>query len=90
MRPSKQKSRTLRRVFKKTPGGRTKVDYVLRKPKKLRCCNCGRELHGIKRSRPVKLSKTSKTQKRPERAFGGVMCSSCSRRAIINNSRGQK
>ncbi len=90
MRPSKQKSRTMRRVFKRTPGGRNAVDYVLRKPAKLRCSNCDKELHGIPRLRPQKLSKTPKTRKRPERAFGGVMCSSCSRRAIIEKSRGPK
>ncbi|MBI2133250.1 50S ribosomal protein L34e [Candidatus Woesearchaeota archaeon] len=87
MRPSKQKSRTMRRVFKKTPGGRKTVDYVLRKPKKLVCSNCGRELHGIPRLRPGKLSKTPKTMKRPERPYGGILCSSCSRRRLIDSAR---
>ncbi len=90
MRPSKQKSRTMRRVYKTTPGGRNKVDYVLRKPKKLRCFNCNNELHGIPRLRPIKLSNLAKTKRRPQRALGGVMCSACSRRAIIEKSRGKK
>lgn len=86
MGPSKQKSRTFRRVFKRTTG-KTKVDYVLRKPKKLRCSNCGKELMGIPRMRPTEVRHSPKTSKRPERAYGGTYCSSCSRRLIIARSR---
>ncbi|MBI2574659.1 50S ribosomal protein L34e [Candidatus Woesearchaeota archaeon] len=87
MRPSKQKSRTLRRVFKKTPGGRTIVAYVKRKPKKLYCSNCGKELMGMKQLRPYKMASTPKTEKRPERPYGGVLCSRCTRRRIIESAR---
>ena len=89
MRPSKQKSRTLRRVFKKTPGGRTTTAYVKRKPKKLRCSGCGAELMGIKRLRPYKLANTAKTKRRPERPYGGVLCSRCTRKKIIDGVRAQ-
>ena len=87
MRPAKQKSRTFRRVHKRTPGGRTKIDYVARKPKKLVCSNCGKELMGIPRLRPAKMRKTAKTEKRPQRPYGGVLCSSCTRRRMIEVTR---
>ena len=87
MRPSKQKSRTFRRAQKRTPGGRTVKTYTLRKPRKLRCSGCGNELMGIPRLRPSRLSSTPRTKKRPERPYGGVLCSRCSRNKFIEVAR---
>ena len=84
MRPSKGKSRTFRRVYKRIPSGKTKIDYIKPIPKKLYCAGCPTELHGIPRK---PLDKLSKTQKRPERPFGGVYCSKCSRQKIIQGAR---
>ena len=88
MRPGKTKSRTLRRVYKRTTSG-VKLTYEKRKPHKLRCSGCRTELAGIKRLRPSKLQNTPKTKKRPERPFGGVLCSSCMRQKIIQKARSQ-
>ena len=82
--PSKTKSRTFRRIYKRTPSGINKIMYVKPAPKKLACAGCKQELHGIPRK---PLSKLSKTQKRPERPFGGVLCSKCTRRQIIKGAR---
>ncbi|MGE0793265.1 MAG: 50S ribosomal protein L34e [Candidatus Woesearchaeota archaeon] len=71
------KSRTFRRIFKKLPGGSTVLRYFERKPKVAHCGRCGAELHGIPRMRASEMSKLSKTQRRPERPFGGVLCSKC-------------
>ncbi|MBI3034510.1 50S ribosomal protein L34e [Candidatus Woesearchaeota archaeon] len=87
MRPSKQKSRTFRRSQKRTPGGRTVRAYALRLPKKLCCSGCGSELMGIPRLRPSRLASTPKTKKRPERPYGGVLCSRCSRKRITEAAR---
>jgi len=83
----KHRTRKLRRVSKKLPGGRIVVHYVKRKPQKARCSNCGDLLKGVPRERPYKMQTMQKSKKRPERPFGGVLCSKCMRRLMINRSR---
>jgi len=90
MRVGKQKSRTFRRVKKRTPGGKTIISYRLRKPKKTRCADCGVTLKGVARARPVKIKNMPKTKKRPQRPYGGVLCSKCSRQRIIDLIRVEK
>lgn len=81
------RSRSLRRVYVKTPGGRTVVHYRRKKPKKAHCSKCGAILKGVPRERPYKLKKLAKTQRRPERPYGGVLCSGCMRRLFIEKAR---
>ncbi len=83
MKPSKFKSRTFRRVKVKTPGGRTVTHYRKRKPAKAKCASCKAPLKGVPRERPYKIKRLAKTKKRPERPFGGVLCSRCARKKII-------
>lgn len=78
----KRKSRSLRRVFKRTPGGRTVVHYKPRKPGKAHCAKCGAVLKGVLRERPHKMRTMPKTKKRPSRPYGGVLCSRCMRQEI--------
>lgn len=82
MAEGKIKSRTFRRIKVKVPGGRTTTHYKLRKPKAAHCGICGAVLKGVPRERPVKMRTLAKTKKRPERPFGGVLCSKCSRAKI--------
>ena len=81
------KSRTLRRVYRKTPGNRTVVHYKKKKPKKSRCAGCSALLKGVPRERPHKMKKISKTKKRPERPYGGYYCSKCMRKLMIEKAR---
>lgn len=83
MPEGKHKSRTMRRVFVKTPGGNNIVHYKTRKPSKAVCGGCGTVLQGVPRERPYKMQNMPKTQKRPSRPFGGVLCSKCMRRVIV-------
>ena len=76
------KSRTFRRVFKKTPSGKNKIDYKLRKPKKAKCGKCGALLKGIARERPTKMKNLPKTKKTVSRPYGGNLCSKCMRLII--------
>ncbi|MFH1668536.1 MAG: 50S ribosomal protein L34e [Candidatus Woesearchaeota archaeon] len=85
-----QRSRTLRRVSVKTPGSRTTMHYRKRKPSKAICSKCGATLAGVPRERPYKMQKLAKTMKRPERPYGGVLCSSCTRRKVISESRAER
>ncbi len=76
------KSRSLRRVYRRTPGKRVVVHYSARKPVKPHCASCGTVLKGVLRERPYKMMSIPKTRKRPSRPFGGVLCSKCMRKKI--------
>ena len=81
------RSRSLRKLFRKVPGGRTKVHFKKRKPKSAKCGNCGAVLKGVPRAFPFRMGSMAKTKKRPERPFGGVLCSKCTRQSIIDKYR---
>jgi len=81
------RSRTYRRVFVKTPGGETKLHHKKRKPSAAVCGSCGATLSGVPRERPFKMQGLAKTKKRPERPFGGVLCTKCTRKKIKKETR---
>ncbi len=78
--------RAFRKIFKKVPGGATNIHYAQRKPKKAHCAACGKPLAGVPRLRAFKARTTAKTMKRPERPYGGIYCSPCTRLKIIENA----
>lgn len=82
MPAGKQKSRSKRRVYVRTIGGENKVHYREKKPKKKKCSQCGKELQGIPHKIKSKFKSLPKTKKRPQRPYGGVLCSSCMRKKI--------
>jgi len=84
------KSRTLRRVFVKTPGNRTALHYRRRKPSRAKCANCKKQLAGVPRELPLKMKNLPKTAKRPERPYGGNLCSSCTRKQLQQQVRSEK
>lgn len=81
------KSRSLRRIKVKVPGGTTKLVYKKRKPKKAHCSSCGAVLKGMLRRSATKMKKLTKTKKRPQRPYGGMLCSKCMRKLIISKAR---
>ncbi len=85
MPAGKHKSRTLRRVFVKSPGKKTKIQYRQRKPSKITCHECGKDLHGTPHLITSKFKNLSKSKKRPQRPFGGNLCSSCMRKRILHS-----
>ncbi|MBI2135054.1 50S ribosomal protein L34e [Candidatus Woesearchaeota archaeon] len=82
-----KRSRSLRRVHIRVPGGKTKLHYRKRKPGKAHCSSCGAVLKGVLRERPNKMSSIPKTKKRPERPYAGSLCSKCMRLLIIGKAR---
>lgn len=76
------RSRSLRRVKVKRPGGKHVIHYKKRKPSHAKCGNCGTKLSGIPRERPSQLTKLSKTEKKPTRPYGGNLCPSCTKETI--------
>ena len=77
-----QRSRSFRKLVRKTPGGKTIKVFERRRPGHSSCANCGNKLLGVPRERPSKISKLSSTKKKPSRKFGGNLCSACSRQTI--------
>tara|TARA_Y100000031_G_C8196957_1_gene374183 strand:- start:275 stop:544 length:270 start_codon:yes stop_codon:yes gene_type:complete len=84
-----KRSRSLRRLYVKVPGGRTVLHYKERKPGKAKCGNCSSLLKGVPRERNLKMHKFPKTKKRPERPYGGNLCSKCMRTLIVEKARSQ-
>ena len=82
------RSRSLRRISVKTPGARVVVHHRKRKPKGASCGNCRAILKGTPRERPYKMMTMAKTMKRPERPYGGVLCSRCMRSHFKQQARG--
>jgi large subunit ribosomal protein L34e len=83
----KHKSRSMRRVFRRTPGGKTVMAFKKRKPSKAKCAGCGKQLAGIPRERPRKMQNMPKTAKRPDRPYGGILCAPCTRKKILEKAR---
>ncbi|MFH1439911.1 MAG: 50S ribosomal protein L34e [Candidatus Woesearchaeota archaeon] len=75
----KHRSRSMRKVFVRVPSSKVTVQYRKRKPSKAKCGKCGALLKGVPRELPAKMKNMPKTHKRPERPFGGVLCSKCMR-----------
>jgi len=65
--------------FKKRVASRTVLRFKKSKSGFAECARCGRRLHGVSRGRVGEIRKLSKTEKRPERPYGGYYCSKCSR-----------
>lgn len=87
MPAGKHKSGRFRKIFVKAPGGKNKVHYRERKPKKAVCSNCKKSLVGVPRELPNRMANLPKTAKRPERPYGGVLCSECMRRQLREKAR---
>jgi len=81
------RSRTLRREQLRTPGNRSVMHFLKRKPNKAKCAICGKQLSGVPIALPSIFKHFSKTQKRPERKYGGNLCPECSREQIKKQAR---
>ena len=86
VRPA-HRSRSKRRVFVKTPGSKTVLHFRQRKPSLAKCGSCGTQLKGVPRELPAKMKNMPKSAKRPERPYGGFLCSACTRKKIITGAR---
>ena len=86
MRPGKQKSNTFRAIKKRTPSGKSVVHYVKRRHRRVTCAETNQVLHGVARG----SDRVSKSEKRPERPFGGILSGGAMRRKIIRMIRGKE
>lgn len=82
------RSRSYKRIYRRTPSRRTAVHRERRKNTPMRCGRCGAILAGV----PIKDTERRilpKTAKRPERMFGGVLCPRCLRTILKETIRGE-
>ena len=86
-RHGQYKSRSNKLKFVKTPSGRTVVQYKAKRPSKAKCASCGAILSGVPNKNPNEMKKMPKTARRPERPYGGVLCSKCTRAKIKEGAR---
>ncbi len=73
------RTRNLKRRKTRTPGNRLVIHYRGKKHGKAICAICKRPLHGVPNLKSSSMRKLPKTKRRPERPFGGSLCSSCMR-----------
>ncbi|NOZ59060.1 MAG: 50S ribosomal protein L34e [Euryarchaeota archaeon] len=81
MKPSRR-SRSLKRVAKRTPGGRLVFHFRKKRPGYAKCAICKRELHGLPRGRSSEVRRLPRSRRRVSRPYGGYLCSSCMRAEI--------
>tara|TARA_Y100000310_G_C20517852_1_gene732125 strand:- start:380 stop:652 length:273 start_codon:yes stop_codon:yes gene_type:complete len=87
MPAGKHKSGRFRKVFVRTPGSKTVVHHRRRKPGKAKCRDCGKVLAGMVHDLSSKTKNLPKSAKRPERPYGGVLCSKCTRVVMKSKAR---
>jgi large subunit ribosomal protein L34e len=78
----KFKSSRFRKVFVRTPGNKTVVQYRKKKPKIAHCPETGQPLLGIPRLFPSKIGGVAKSKRCPSRPFGGNLSSKAMRKLI--------
>lgn len=73
------KNNTKSAIWKKVrvPSGESRLHIKRKKVNAAHCADCGKPLHGVPSKRPYEMRKLAKTEKRPQRAFGGVLCGNC-------------
>jgi large subunit ribosomal protein L34e len=85
-RPS-LRSRSLRKIKLRIPGGASVVHYLRRNPSKAKCRICGKTLHGIPTKRPSRMKNIPKSNKTVSRAYGGNLCPACTKQVFKNKAR---
>lgn len=75
------------RVKVRTPSGKVVMRFKARKPAFAKCAACGKTLHGVKRLGRAELRKLAKSERRPERPYGGYLCTECSRETLRERAR---
>ncbi|RME31787.1 50S ribosomal protein L34e [Candidatus Woesearchaeota archaeon] len=75
------KSGRFRKRSVRVTGG-TVTRFEERRPRQARCAETGQPLPGVPRLKPSEAKNTPKTEKRPQRPYGGVLSSRAMRARI--------
>lgn len=87
MAAPKIRSRSFRRISVRTPGGKQVIHYERRKPSAAKCGKCGGVLKGVARGIAADVKRVPKSERRPERPYGGSLCSRCMRSVFAMRAR---
>ena len=71
----------------RTPGGRLVMHETRKRHGDAVCAICGGILLGVRTGSKVEIGKLSRSERRPERPFGGVLCSACTSNLISMRAR---
>lgn len=82
----KKKSRSFARKHVAVTKG-SKIRYDKRNPGRATGKTTDQHLHGVPRGRPVDLKRMTKSQRRPQRPFGGVLTSQAMRAKFKDQAR---
>ncbi len=74
------RSRTVKKVYVRTPGGKVVVHYRRKKVNPPRCAKCGKPLNGFPK---MKLKEARKGHRPPGRPYAGYLCHKCLSRGIV-------
>lgn len=77
----------MKRVRIKTPSGRSVFHIRRERHGTADCAVCGTVLLGVRTGSKAEMGKLSRSERRPERPFGGVLCSACTRNIISLRAR---
>ncbi len=69
------------------PGGRSKVTVKQKRSSRVVCAVTGKPLQAVPQARSAKLQTISKSKRRPERPYGGVLSSKATRKLLITKAR---
>lgn len=83
----RHRSRSLKRIQRRTPGGRTVTKYKKRTPAKHKCAVCRAVLHGKPRGVSSKIKNLPGSKRKVNRPFGGMLCTKCSRNVLSLRAR---
>ncbi|MBD3387906.1 MAG: hypothetical protein GF416_02555 [Candidatus Altiarchaeales archaeon] len=74
--PSKR-TRSTKKVRRKTPGGKNTTLFRRAKSAKPRCGRCGKQLSGMASGTATEMKSFNKSSKVPARPYAGVLCTDC-------------
>lgn len=70
------------KIRRKTPTGKVKIVERRKKPRIAKCAICRSPLHGVPRKIPAEMRKLALSERRPNRPYGGHLCSKCAREIL--------
>ena len=71
-----------RRRVRRSSTGKQVIIYKNRRAAPAICAICDCKLNAVPRGSVVEMRKLAKTEKRPERVFGGVLCHACTQQIV--------
>jgi|YelNatPaOPRAMG01_1025707.scaffolds.fasta_scaffold05813_13 large subunit ribosomal protein L34e len=75
------------KVKVRVPSGKVSVKKKWKKPAVAKCAVCGKPLQGVPKLRAVEIRKLPKSKRKPERPYGGYLCSKCARELFREKAR---